>query len=67
MANKPASMTEVWRYFAGSSVANVPTTLTPDQKSTYRLSDFRKDWEALTEDERTSIKTGLGNGSFTYV
>jgi hypothetical protein len=30
------------------------------------LSAFSKDWKQLSETERTQIRTGIGDGSFTY-
>lgn len=30
------------------------------------LSEFRKDWLALTDQDRAQIKAGLGDGSLNY-
>lgn len=30
------------------------------------LSDFSKDWKQCTEEDRTHLKAGIGDGSLTY-
>lgn len=29
-------------------------------------NDFMKDWKALTDDDKTQLKAGIGDGTFTY-
>jgi hypothetical protein len=31
-----------------------------------KLSDFRADWNNLTEQDKTELKKGIGNGTLTY-
>lgn len=52
MANgKPATVKEVYDFF----------------KETYtNLSAFSADWKTLSESDKEQIKTGIGDGSFTY-
>lgn len=65
-AVKPANMLQVHRYFAGDSLNEVPASLTEEQKKAYGIAAFRKDWEALSETDKESIKVGIGNGTFDY-
>lgn len=30
------------------------------------LAKFRKEWELLTLEDKTQIRNGIGNGTFTY-
>lgn len=50
---KPASLTEVHKFFQGSD-------------SKYNLAAFRADWAQLTDKDKTDLRTGLGNGTMTY-
>jgi hypothetical protein len=36
------------------------------KKEGQTLSDLRKEWMELSEDERTVLREGIGNGSYTY-
>lgn len=52
---KPASLAQIHRYFLGDA----------DPKS-YTLAKFRSDWSELTDGDKTQLREGIGNGSFTY-
>lgn len=32
----------------------------------YTLKEFKKDWESLTDQDKTDLKEGIGNGTLTY-
>jgi hypothetical protein len=49
-----AGMLEVFKYFSDNKTND------------YRLAEFRKDWEALSEKDKADLRTGIGNGSLTY-
>jgi hypothetical protein len=49
-----ATMLDVFKYFSDNKTSD------------YKLSTFRKDWEALSEQDKTDLRTGIGNGSLTY-
>lgn len=50
---KPASLSEVHRFFAG------------DDKD-YNLAIFRKDWAGLSDKDKTQLREGIGNSTLTY-
>lgn len=31
-----------------------------------RPAEFRKEWAELTDQDKTDLKTGIGNGTLTY-
>lgn len=36
-------------------------------RSTYAtLKEFSEDWKRLTDQDKLDLKTGIGNGTFTY-
>lgn len=32
----------------------------------YKMTDFRKDWAELTDEDKTQLKAGIADGSFNY-
>lgn len=63
---KPATIGDVYKYFAGDNLDKVPVTLTSEQKSGYTLAQFRTDWAALSPVEKRHISSGIGDGTFNY-
>lgn len=59
MANKTATMTDVWKYFAGDTLTSVPAALTADQKAAYRIANFRNDWAALSDVDKEWFKAAV--------
>lgn len=48
---KPANMAEVFKFFAQNG---------------YTMEKFRNDWRALTDQDKTDLRNGIGNGTLTY-
>ncbi len=56
---KPASMSDVAKalgFGAGAEKAAAGMS----------LQTFRNEWQALTDQDKTDLKTGVGNGTLTY-
>jgi hypothetical protein len=49
-----ASMVEVFNFFSDGKTND------------YKLAQFRKDWGELSEQDKVDLRSGVGNGSFTY-
>lgn len=49
-----APIAEVYRYFSSNKTNG------------YTLGQFNADWRKLDVASKTQIRTGIGNGSFTY-
>jgi hypothetical protein len=58
---------DVYKFFADTTgVGKLTGVLSTDDKSNYRLSQFKSDWLKLTSADRDQIKLGLTDGSLTY-
>lgn len=49
-----ATMLDVFNYFS------------EDKTNDYKLARFKNDWSKLTDQDKTDLKTGIGNGTLTY-
>ena len=47
-----ANMSDVYKYFADGT--------------NYKMVDFRKDWQALSDQDKADLKNGIEDGSLNY-
>lgn len=53
-ADGTATMVDVYNYFSDN------------RKNDYKLATFRTEWSELTDQDKSDLRMGIGNGSFTY-
>jgi hypothetical protein len=61
-----ASMLDVMKFFASTKTAVAEDGALAGTVRTCKPGEFREEWAQLTDQDKTDLKNGIGDGSLTY-